>query len=473
MNAVLAVILLFQIGSIALLLILLKRGQILDLTSITAGFETVAKAQERTDRVLREELVQNRTESSANSLQIRQELQSSLQGFGNSLQTRMTEIATLQKNQLELFANQLAGTTNRSEIKLTEIRETVESRLNSLSESNGKAMETLRCLVDLKLKEIQENNGKQLEQMRATVDEKLQGTLEKRLGESFKQVSDRLEQVHKGLGEMQVLATGVGDLKRVLTNVKTRGGWGEIQLESLLEQILSPEQYAKNVKVKPDSAEVVEFAIKLPGRNEGNDPVWIPIDAKFPIEDYHRLIEAQEKADPETAEAAAKILSTRIKECARTICRKYISVPHTTDFGIMFLPTEGLYAEVVRRYDVVETIQRECRVIIAGPTTLAALLNSLQMGFKTLAIEKRSSEVWNLLSVVKKEFGTFGGILEGVKNKLDQASRNMDDAAKKSRTIERKLRDVQTLPTPEVENLVMIGEPEEEGPDALGGTTQI
>jgi DNA recombination protein RmuC len=400
-------------------------------------------------------------------------LQSTLQSFGDSLQTRVTEIATLQKNQLELFANQLAGTTNRSEIKLTQIRETVENRLTSLSESNAKAMETLRGLVDQKLKEIQDNNGRQLEQMRATVDEKLQGTLEKRLGESFKQVSDRLEQVHKGLGEMQVLATGVGDLKRVLTNVKTRGGWGEIQLESLLEQILSPEQYAKNVKVKPNSSEVVEFAIKLPGKNGSNDSVWIPIDAKFPIEDYHRLTEAQEKADPEAAEAAAKILTTRIKECAKTICRKYISVPYTTDFGIMFLPTEGLYAEVVRRFEVVEVIQRECRVIIAGPTTLAALLNSLQMGFKTLAIEKRSSEVWNLLSVVKKEFGTFGGILEGVKNKLDQASKNMDDAAKKSRTIERKLRDVQTLPAAEAENLLLIAEPEVERDDTVGGATQI
>jgi len=468
MNALLAIVILLEIGGIILLVVLVKRKHALDLTQVTGSFENLAKAQERTDRLLRDELVQNRNETSANSLQARQELQTNLQAFNSSLQTRMTEIATLQKNQLELFANQLSGTTTRSETKLTQMREAIENRLMSLTESNARAMETLRGIVDQKLKEIQENNGKQLEQMRATVDEKLQGTLEKRLGESFKQVSERLELVHKGLGEMQVLATGVGDLKRVLTNVKTRGGWGEIQLGSLLEQILSHEQYEKNVKVNPNSTEMVEFAIKLPGRNDENQPVWLPIDAKFPIEAYHRLVDAQEKADPEAAEEAAKILTTVIKDCARTISRKYISVPHTTDFGIMFLPTEGLYAEVVRRFEVVEVIQRECRVIIAGPTTLAALLNSLQMGFKTLAIEKRSSEVWNLLSVVKKEFGNFGGILEGVKKKLDQASSSMDDAAKKSRTIERKLRDVQMLPPTVAENLVLIAEPENDDDDLLG-----
>ncbi len=469
MNALLAIVILLQIGGIILLVVLLKRKQMLDFSPVTGGFENLAKAQERTDRLLRDELVQNRQETSASSSQARQELQTNLQAFNGSLQTRMTEIATLQRNQLELFATQLSGTTTRSETKLTQMREAIENRLTSLAESNARAMETLRGIVDQKLKEIQENNGKQLEQMRATVDEKLQGTLEKRLGESFKQVSERLELVHKGLGEMQVLATGVGDLKRVLTNVKTRGGWGEIQLGSLLEQILSREQYEQNVKTSPNSTEMVEFAIKLPGRSDESLPVWLPIDAKFPIEAYHRLVDAQEKADLPATEEAAKTLANDIKNCARTIARKYISVPHTTDFGIMFLPTEGLYAEVVRRFELVELIQRESRIIIAGPTTLAALLNSLQMGFKTLAIEKRSSEVWNLLSIVKKEFGNFGGILDGVKKKLDQASSSMEDAARKSRTIERKLRDVQTLPSATTENLTLIAEPGgDENGDLLG-----
>jgi DNA recombination protein RmuC len=292
--------------------------------------------------------------------------------------------------------------------------------------------------------------------MRATVDEKLQGTLEKRLGESFNQVSERLEQVHKGLGEMQALATGVGDLKRVLTNVKTRGVWGEIQLEALLEQILTPDQFERNVRTQENSAEAVEFAVKLPGRGEqdGREVVWLPIDAKFPIEDYQRLMDAQEISDLTTAEQAGKMLEATIKNCAKTICEKYLNPPVTTDFGIMFLPTEGLYAEVIKRTWLVETLQRECRVIVAGPTTLAALLNSLQMGFRTLAIQKRSSEVWKLLGAVKTEFGKFGTTLDGVKKKLDQASNTMDDAAKRSRAIERKLRNVEDLPSEEAHILL-------------------
>ena len=265
---------------------------------------------------------------------------------------------------------------------------------------------------------------------------------------------------------MQVLATGVGDLKRLMSNVKTRGVWGEIQLETLLDQILTPEQYDRNVRMKEGSAEAVEFAIKLPGGGDGGGTVvWLPIDAKFPVEDYHRLFDAQESCDPAAAENAAKMLSVTIRNCAKTICDKYLNPPVTTDFGIMFLPAEGLYAEVIRRTGLVESLQRECRVIVAGPATLAALLNSLQMGFRTLAIQKRSSEVWKLLGAVKTEFGNFGATLEGVKKKLDQASNTMDDAAKRSRAIERKLRNVEELPSEQSRVLLETdnsdGEPEE------------
>jgi DNA recombination protein RmuC len=315
----------------------------------------------------------------------------------------------------------------------------------------------VQTTVEARLKQIQEDNSRQLDQMRATVDEKLQGTLEKRLGESFKQVSERLEQVHKGLGEMQTLASGVGDLKRALTNVKIRGGWGEIQLEALLEEILAPEQFDRNVRTNEASDERVEFAIKLPGKDDGSkDPIWLPIDAKFPIEDYQRLVDAQERADSEAAEVSSRMLVTRIKGCAKDICDKYICPPKTTDFGIMFLPTEGLYAEVVRRTGLVETIQRECRVVIAGPTTIAALLNSLQMGFRSLAIQKRSSEVWKLLGAVKTEFGKFGDVLDGVKKKLEQATNTMDGAARRSRAIERRLRTVEDLPPSEAQ-LLLVG----------------
>jgi DNA recombination protein RmuC len=325
------------------------------------------------------------------------------------------------------------------------------------------SLEGLRSIVDLRLKQLQEDNAKQIDRMRATVDEKLQGTLEKRLGESFTQVSQRLEQVHKGLGEMQTLAMGVGDLKRVLSNVTTRGNWGEIQLENLLDQILTHDQYERRVKIDEASGEAVDFAIKLPGKGNGESQVvWLPIDAKFPTEDYQRLVEAQEKADAVAADAAAKMLANRLRDSAKEICAKYIRPPRTTDFGIMFLPTEGLYAEMVRRTGLFEVIQRECRVMIAGPTTLAALLNSLQMGFRSLTIQKRSSEVWQLLAKVKTEFGKFGDLLDGVKRKLDQASNTMEDAARKSRTIERKLRNVEELPPAEANVLLRDLIPEED-----------
>jgi DNA recombination protein RmuC len=314
-----------------------------------------------------------------------------------------------------------------------------------LTESNEARLESLRAVVDARLKQLQEDNARQIDKMRATVDEKLQGTLEKRLGESFQLVSERLERVHQGLGAMQQLASDVGGLQRVLTNVKTRGGWGEVQLGALLEQVLTPEQFARNVKTREGSGEMVEFAIKLPG-DENGAPVWLPIDAKFPTEDYQRLLSAQESADVVATENAMKSLEAQLRKSAKDICAKYISPPRTTDFALLFLPTEGLYAEAIRRVGLAEQVQRDCRVIFAGPTTLAALLNSLQMGFRTLTIQKRSSEVWNLLAAVKTEFGKFGVVLDGVKKKLQEASNKIDEVDLRSRVIRKKLRDVEELP---------------------------
>jgi DNA recombination protein RmuC len=325
-------------------------------------------------------------------------------------------------------------------------REEGASAANSQREELGQSLEGVRAIVDLRLKELQQDNAKQIDKMRATVDEKLQGTLEKRLGESFKLVSDRLEQVHQGLGAMQQLASDVGGLQRVLTNVKTRGGWSEWQLGVLLEEMLTPEQFAKNIKTRDDTDERVEFAIKLPGDDNGA-PVWLPIDAKFPMEHYERLAAAQEKGDVGAVETAMRTLETQLKRCAKDICDKYINPPRTTDFALLFLPSEGLYAEAIRRVGLVQNVQRDCRVTFVGPTTLAALLNSLQMGFRTLAIQKRSSEVWNLLSAVKTEFGKFGEALSAVKDKLDQAARHVDNVAVRSRAITKKLRDVEELPS--------------------------
>jgi DNA recombination protein RmuC len=330
--------------------------------------------------------------------------------------------------------------------ELSRGREETANASKTQREELSKSLEGVRGIVDLRLKQLQEDNAKQIDKMRATVDEKLQGTLEKRLGESFKLVSDRLEQVHQGLGAMQQLASDVGGLQKVLTNVKTRGGWGEVQLGALLEQVLTPDQFAKNVKTREDSGDHVEFAIKLPG-DENGAPVWLPIDAKFPTEDYQRLIAAQENGNVPAIDEAMKSLETQLKKCAKDICQKYINPPKTTDFALMFLPTEGLYAEAIRRVGLAEQVQRDCRVVFAGPTTLVALLNSLQMGFRTLAIQKRSSEVWNLLSGVKTEFGKFGEALSAVKDKLDQASRHVDNVAVRSRAITKKLRDVEELPS--------------------------
>ena len=330
--------------------------------------------------------------------------------------------------------------------ELARNREENANAAKSQREELTASLESVRGIVNLRLQELQKDNAQQIERMRATVDEKLQGTLEKRLGESFKLVSERLEKVHQGLGAMQQLASDVGGLQRVLTNVKTRGGWGEVQLGTLLEQLLTPEQFDRNVQTRDESGERVDYAIKLPGEGNGA-AVWLPIDAKFPMEDYQRLITAQESGDSMLTDGAMKDLETQLRKSAKDICAKYINPPKTTDFALMFLPTEGLYAEAIRRVGLVEQVQRDCRVVFAGPTTLAALLNSLQMGFRTLAIQKRSSEVWNLLAGVKTEFAKFGDSLSKVKDKLDQAASDMDKVAVRSRAITKKLRDVEELPS--------------------------
>ncbi|HWR31605.1 MAG TPA: DNA recombination protein RmuC [Negativicutes bacterium] len=400
------------------------------------------QGSERLERLMREEGDRSRQQGLAGERAVREEMSVQLHQYNEAIVRRLNENSGNQLAQLETFAKQLQNLTQSNEQKLERMRETMQVQIGAL----------------------QEDNSRKLEAMRQTVDEKLHATLEKRLGESFQMVSDRLEQVHKGLGEMQTLAAGVGDLKKVLTNVKTRGMWGEIQLGMLLEQILAPGQFEANVATKPGCAERVEFAIVLPGRGDAGN-VYLPVDAKFPQEDYQRLLEAQEAADAVGVEAASKALEIRIKAEAKDIRDKYLSPPHTTDFGILFLPVEGLYAEVLRRTGLYETLMREYHVTVAGPTTLAAILNSFQMGFRTLAIEKRSSEVWMLLSAVKTEFGKFGDILDKTNKKLLEASNVMDDAARKSRTIERKLRGVQSLPDANADKLLEAAVEEDDGVD--------
>jgi DNA recombination protein RmuC len=399
--------------NLIVLIIIMNTRPTGSLIKIEAGLEAMEKNIDKLNRTVMEEMLQNR-----------EELAGSIKLFNEMIASQMSEISNLQRSQLDIFSQQLTNLTRTNEYRLDKMRDTIEE----------------------KLKHLQEDNSKKLDQMRATVDERLSSTLEQRLGESFKLVSERLEMVHKGLGEMQTLASGVGDLKRVLTNVKTRGTWGEIQLGNILEQILTPEQYSKNVATIKGSRERVEFAIKLPGKDEkGEETIWLPIDSKFPQEDYQRLLDAQEQGNSTKAEEAAKAMELKVKSFARDIRDKYISPPETTDFGIMFLPTEGLYAEILRRPGLCDYLQRQYRIVIAGPTTLVALLNSLQMGFKTLAIEKRSSEVWNLLGAVKTEFGKFGDILDKTRKKLQEASNTIEDAARKSRSIGRKLKNVQEL----------------------------
>jgi DNA recombination protein RmuC len=422
---------------ILLALVLARLSRIASSASLDVRIDALERQLERMERMLRDELARNREEAQESARRAREEGTSLIGSLGDSLLKRMSEIAGLQKNQLDIFSGQLKTMTASNEGRLDKLRETVENRLRL----------------------IQEDNARKLEQMRATVDEKLHDTLEKRLGESFKLVSERLELVQRGLGEMQSLANGVGDLKKVLSNVKIRGTFGEVQLASLLEQILAPGQYETNVESKKGSGQRVEFALRLPGRDgTAEGVVWLPLDAKFPQEDYLRLVEAQENADADAAEEAARQLERAVKEMAKAIRDKYLDPPHTTDFGIMFLPTEGLYAEVLRRPGLAETLQRDCKVLAAGPTTLAALLNSLQMGFRTLAIEKRSAEVWTLLGAVRTEFSKFGVVLEKTSKKLQEAGNHIDQAAIRTRAIERRLRDVQELPREEAEALLDMPE---------------
>jgi len=440
-------------------------------------------AQEQLRRLVDEKLTQAQTDAREG----RQEMGMNLQRFGESQAEQTASLSEVLTHQMQTFSGQLSlqltTLTQTNEQGLLNIKTALEQRLaqsqqdaregrveqsnslaafgeqlavhlNQLMQRNTEGMETLRHTLETRLAAIQTDNGNKLEQMRLTVDEKLHNTLEQRLGDSFKLVSERLEQVHKGLGEMQTLASGVGDLKKVLTNVKVRGTWGEVQLEQLLDQVLTPEQYAKNVQTRPNSNERVEFAIRLPGRDSANSVVWLPIDAKFPLEDYQRFLDAQENGDIVAMDTCGKALETRIREEARSIRNKYLEPPHTTDFGLLFLPVEGLYAEVIRRPGLCDFLQRECRVTVTGPTTLTAILNSLQMGFRTLAIEKRSSEVWQVLGAVKTEFGKFGDVLAKTKKKLDEARNTIDDAEVRTRAIDRKLRVVESLPLEQADSVL-------------------
>lgn len=413
----------FSAVAILLLIVFLRKSS----TSGTEGIE----------QSVRDEFRSSRDESSKAARNLREEVASAQKSSAETVIKTIDAIGKLQKDKLE----------------------SVENRIKELTDSNEARIEKLRGTLDTQLRSLQESNEKKLDQMRQTVDEKLQNTLEKRLGESFKIVSDRLEAVQRGLGEMHNLATGVGDLKRVLTNVKARGTWGEVQLGAILEQILTPDQYDKNVQTREGSREIVEYAIRLPGTDKDvNSRVWLPIDSKFPQEDYQRLVDAAEVADADAVEKATAALIRAVQTSARDIADKYLDPPRTTDFAIMFLPTEGLYAEVLRQPGLVEKLQQTCRVVVVGPTTLMATLNSLQMGFRTLAIEKRSSEVWNILAAVKTEFGKFGDVLTKVKKQLDTASNTIDKTSVRTRAMERKLSEVEQLPVKASEKLLGLSE---------------
>ena len=403
-----------------------------DAAELRGRLEAIGRGIADHERDVRTDLAIARNEAAGAGSALRQEL---ADGMARQLQgsaQQLTAMTTLQQNQLKAFGERIAQLTQSSEARLEALRATLEQRLDLL----------------------REENAQKLEQMRATVDEKLHATLEQRLDASFRQVSERLEQVHRGLGEMQTLATGVGDLKRVLTNVRSRGTWGEVQLGTLLADYLSPGQYARNVATRPGSNERVEYAVKFPGRSEDGAPCWLPIDAKFPLEDWQRLQDAIERADADAVDASRRALDQFFKVQARMIRDKYIEAPHTTDFAIMFVPTEGLFAEAVARPGLADTLQREFRVTLAGPTNLVAMLNSLQLGFRTLAIERRSTEVWRVLGAVKTEFGRFGELLAKTKDRLDQVGKTLDEAGRKSTTIARKLRDVEALPQEEADRLL-------------------
>ena len=435
---------------LALLVLLLLLTLWLALRRADTGPLTAIRADlQQLDRNLRDEVARSAGGT-------RSELAQTLATFQQTLLTQQGDVARTQNEQIDSFRTQLAATQQHQAdtlgrsgelqaLALQRFSQTLTEQLRALAQSNDLALTQVRMTVEQRLAAIQADNEKKLEQMRATVDEKLHATLEQRLGESFKQVADRLEQVHRGLGEMQLLAKDVGSLNRVLTNVKTRGIFGEVQLAGLLEQVFTPDQYALNVETVPGSGARVEFAIKLPGRRDDGAPLWLPIDAKFPRDDYERLLDAQERADKPGAEAAGRAIEQRLRTEAKTIREKYVAPPHTTEFAILFVPTEGLYAEALRRPGLMEALQREYRVTLAGPTTLLATLSSLQMGFRTLALEKRSAEVWEVLGAVKTEFAKFGEVLAKTKKKLDEASSTIDLAQTRTNQMARKLKSVEAL----------------------------
>ena len=482
-----------------------QRAQALQQALLQALQQAVEAQRDQAERLAREQ----RVEAQDSARQARQELATALATFQQTLLAQSGDVARTQNEQIDSFRTQLAamqqliaqslqqataqlaqqgqaareaqdsalkrqadGTAEalqrfggqssealqrfgtQSAEGLQRFGTSMAEQLKALGEANQRQLAEVRQTVEARLTQLQQGNEAKLEQMRATVDEKLHATLEQRLGESFKQVAERLEQVHQGLGEMKNLARDVGSLNRVLTNVKTRGIFGEVQLAGLLEQVFTPEQYAANVATIPGSSERVEYAIKLPGQRDDGQPLWLPIDAKFPREDYERLLDAQERADAAGVETAGKAIETRLKLEARSIRDKYIAPPHTTDFGILFVPTEGLYAEALRRPGLVEALQREHKVMLVGPTTLLATLTSLQMGFRTLALEKRSAEVWEVLGAVKTEFGKFGDVLAKTKKKLEEASNTIGAAEVRTRAMARQLRTVEALPDARVQQLL-------------------
>ncbi|MBC7604168.1 MAG: DNA recombination protein RmuC [Ramlibacter sp.] len=415
-----------------------------------AGRMELLAANERLERELRREI----SESSRGA---RTELTHNLATFQDAMVKQGAEATRTQNTQIDAFAQQLT-------LLQKTLSDTLSMQLQNLGESNAKRLGEVRATLDAQLQQLQQTNAAKLDEMRKTVDEKLQTTLETRLGESFKQVADRLEQVHKGLGEMQALAQGVGDLQRVLTNVKTRGMFGEVQLEALLEQVLTPEQYGKQVETRPRSNQRVDFAIKFPGRSADGTPVWLPIDAKFPRDDYERLLDAHDRADPAAADIAARALESRIRTEAKSIAESYLSPPNTTDFAILFLPIESLYAEVLRRPGLMDSLQRDFRVTLAGPTTLLAMLNSLHMGFRTLALEKQASEVWKVLGAVKTEFERYGTWVEKIREQVRKASETIDTATTRTNQMRRALKVVEALPDEQAQALLPASSDEGDDP---------
>jgi len=419
--------------------------------------DALAASSERTERALRHEIAESARGT-------RQELGHNLASFQAALVQQGAEATRTQNAQIDAFAQQLA-------LMQKSLADTLHTQLQGLSESNARRLAEVRATMETQLTQLQQTNSAKLDEMRRTVDEKLQSTLEARIGESFRQVADRLDQVHKGLGEMQNLAVGVGSLQRVLTNVKTRGIFGEVQLEALLEQVLTTEQYARQVETRPRSGQRVDFAVRFPGRSADGAPVWLPIDAKFPRDDYERLIEAHERADAPAVELAGKALEARIRTEAKSIADNYLCAPHTTDFAILFLPVESLYAEVLRRPGLMDAVQRQHRVTLAGPTTLLAMLNSLHMGFRTLALEQQASEVWKTLGAVKTEFERFGDWVARIKEQVAKASDTLDKADMRARQMRRVLKGVEALPELQTQALLPVGDADIEADEREGERT--